>query len=150
MPISSRRPGLPLLLTLAAILAPRPGLAGQRVITGQVIDRNGEPMERVIVSLDPGNVEIVTDQDGNFLIDYLRDEDGNRVKLEKRIDYALEFFRTGYHVNKTTFYYKKGALILEPVTMAEDTIRLAPSADDIDPERFPDRTHSAGSNYEGE
>ena len=126
------------------------GCANKRMIHGQVVDRNGAPMDRVIISLDPGSVELITDADGSFLIDYLRDDAGERVKLDKKTDYTLEAFRTGYHVERMDFYFKRGELILEPVTMKEDTIQLRASDDDIDPDRFPDRTHSAGSNYEGE
>ena len=135
---------------LAGLLLVLTGCAGKRAILGSVVDRNGEPMDRVIISLDPGGVELITDSDGNFLIDYLRDEAGERVKLDKKTDYTLEAFRTGYHVEKLDFYFKRGELILEPVTMKEDTIQLRASQDDIDPARFPDRTHSAGSAYEGE
>ena len=133
-----------LALTLTA------GCANKRVIQGQVVDRNGQPMDRVIISLDPGGVELVTDSAGAFSIDYLRDEEGERVKLSKKTDYTLEAFRTGYHVERMDFYFKRGELILEPVTMKEDTIQLRASQDDIDPPRFPDRTHSAGTAYEGE
>ena len=41
----------------------------------------GEPLPRAVVSLVPGNVELVTDRDGRFVIDYLRDQSGERVKL---------------------------------------------------------------------
>ena len=135
------------LLVLGLVLS---GCAGKRAILGSVVDRNGEPMDRVIISLDPGGVELITDSEGHFLIDYLRDEAGERVKLDKKTDYTLEAFRTGYHVEKLDFYFKRGELILEPVTMKEDTIQLRASQDDIDPARFPDRTHSAGTAYEGE
>jgi hypothetical protein len=119
-------------------------------IRGTVTDRNGEPMDRVVVSLEPGGVELITDSEGAFTIDYLRDEAGNRVRLEKRTDYTLEAFKTGYHVASTTFYYKKGELLAETITLKEDTIRVDASEDNIDPARFQDTTHSAGSNYEGE
>lgn len=141
---------LALLAGLAVTATALSGCASKRVIYGSIVDRNGRPMDRVIVSLDPGGVELITDSEGNFSIDYLRDEAGERVKLEKKTDYTLEAFRTGYHVQRLDFYFKRGELFLDPVTMKEDTIRLQASEDDIDPSRFPDRTHSAGSNYEGE
>lgn len=124
--------------------------AGKRAIHGQIVDRNGEPMDRVVVSLEPGNIELVTDSEGRFVIDYLRDDAGDRKNLSARQEYTLEAFRAGYHVEDLTFQYTRGALELEPVTLTEDTIRLAPSEADIDPERFPDQTGSAGSTYEGE
>jgi len=139
-------------LLLAALLVPLglSGCAAKRSISGSIVDRNGKPMDRVIVSLDPGGVELVTDSQGAFTIDYLRDDAGERVKLSKKTDYTLEAFRTGYHVERQDFFFKHGELLLEPVTMKEDTIRLDASQDNIDPGRFPDRTNSAGSNYEGE
>ncbi|MCB9778151.1 MAG: carboxypeptidase regulatory-like domain-containing protein [Alphaproteobacteria bacterium] len=141
----------PSVLAAAALLpALLWGCAGKHEIQGSIIDRNGEPMDRVIVSLDPGGVELVTDSAGQFSIDYLRDEAGERVKLGKKADYTIEAFRTGYHVQRMDFYFKRGLLVLEPITMKEDTIILKPGEDDIDPENFEDRTHSAGSNYEGE
>lgn len=139
-----------LLAGLAILVPALQGCAGKRLIQGSVVDRNGRPMDRVIVSLDPGGVELITDSEGQFIIDYLRDENGERVKLDKKTDYTLEAFRTGFHVERVDFYFKRGELILEPVTMKEDTIILQASQDDIDPSRYPDRTHSAGSNYEGE
>ncbi|MDP6932975.1 MAG: carboxypeptidase-like regulatory domain-containing protein [Myxococcota bacterium] len=119
-------------------------------IQGTVLDRNGEPVERVIVSLDPGGVELVTDEQGNFLVDYLRDSEGNRVKLARRTDYTVEAFKVGYHLTSQNFYYKRGELTLEILTLNEDTIRIDPSDVDFDPASYPDRTHSAGSSYEGE
>ena len=119
-------------------------------IRGTVTDRNGEPMDRVVISLNPGGVELITDSEGAFTIDYLRDEEGNRVRLEKRTEYTVEAFKTGYHVASTALYYKKGDVICEAITLKEDTIRVDSSEDNIDPARFIDKTHSAGTNYEGE
>lgn len=138
-------PRLLSILTLALV-----GCTSNRHITGQVIDRNGEPMDRVVVSLAPGNVELVTDSAGRFTIDYLRDETGERTKLDKRQDYAIELFRPGYHISESRLYYKKGELLLEPLTLTEDTIEIRQSNANIDPDQHPDRTHSSGTNYEGE
>lgn len=120
------------------------------VIHGSVIDRNGEPLERVVVTLQPGNVQLVTNQDGTFSIDYLRDEDGERVKLQRRTEYEVEAFRTGYHIAQTSFDYKRGELFLEPIALKEDTIRVDGSETDIDPDQYRDRSHSSGATYEGE
>jgi len=137
-------------LFLAAALALGvPGCASH-VIHGKVVDRNGEPMERAIVSLAPGNVQLVTDQEGNFQIDYLRDDAGERTKLSKKSDYSIEIFQVGYHVSNTTLFYKRGELLLDPIVLKEDTIRVVGSDSDIDPGQYSDRTHSAGATYEGE
>ena len=143
-------PSPSLILALLAFPLATTGCVPKRSISGTVIDRNGKPMDRVIVSLDPGDVELVTDSQGNFTIDYLRDANGERIKLEKKTDYSLEAFRTGFHVEHKDFFFKRGALVLEPLTLKEDTIRQEPSQDNIDPARFPDRTSSSGTNYEGE
>ncbi len=141
---------MPRSLCLLSLLSLSTGCSVHHAITGQVIDRNGEPVDRVIVSLSPGNVELVTDSEGRFTIDYLRDESGERTRLEHRQDYEMEVFRPGYHVNGSSFYYKRGELLLAPITMVEDTIEIQQSDADIDPEQYPDRTHSSGTNYEGE
>ena len=124
--------------------------ATHHVITGQVLDRNGQPVERANVALAPGNVEIITDDDGRFAIDYSRDAEGTRAKLSRRTDYTVEFFKVGYHPQQQTFYYKRGEHPLEPVTLTEDTVRVETSIVDIDPAKFPDRQQAAGGSYEGE
>jgi hypothetical protein len=53
------------------------GCAQHHAITGAVIDRNGEPLDRVIVSVAPGNVEILSDEHGSFVVDYLRVDSGD-------------------------------------------------------------------------
>ncbi len=132
-------------LTLVAL-----GCSTHHVISGTVLDRNGEPIERVVVGLDPGNVELVTDEYGRFAIDYLRDETGERTKLGKRSEYDISLFKPGYHNAATSFYYKRGELLLEPLNMTEDTIRVEAGEENIDPGLYPDRAQSNGAAYEGE
>ena len=98
---------------LFLLCLPVVAVAKGHAIVGQVIDRNGKPVERVNVALSPGNVEIITDNSGGFRIDYLRDADGNRIKLSKRTEYVLTFFRVGYNEESLQFSYKRGELILE-------------------------------------
>jgi hypothetical protein len=136
-------------LTSAAILATLSG-CGPHIINGAVLDRNGFPVERAIVSLSPGNVEIVTDGHGEFSIDYLRDDVGERIRLDWRNDYEVEVFKAGYHVLRQTFYYKWGELLLDPIIISEDTIRVSGSDAAYDPAEHGDRTHSAGQSLEGE
>lgn len=124
--------------------------ATHHVISGQVVDRNGQPVERANVALAPGNVEIITDDNGHFAIDYLRDAEGSRTKLSRRTDYTVEFFKVGFHPEKQAFYYKRGEFVLEPVTLTEDTVRVETATVDIDPAKFPDRQQAAGGSYEGE
>lgn len=135
---------------LAALAFPSPAWAGKHSISGTVVDRNGEPVERVNVALSPGNVEIITDETGRFLIDYLRDDEGNRVKLQKRTEYTVTFFKVGFHEQKQTFAYKRGELVLETVTLEEETIKVDPSRDNIDPAALTNRQQETGGSYEGE
>jgi len=141
---------LPAVLPAVLLLALANGCAARQAITGRVIDRNGDPIDRVIVSLDPGDVELITDSDGSFAIDYMRDEKGNRVRLERRRDYSVELFRLGYHVGETTVYYKRGELVVDPITLTEDTVRIEGPEVEVDPGQFRDRTQGTGATYEGE
>ena len=136
-----------LLLGLTVTLA---GCGRHHAIYGTVLDRNGEPLERVVVGLAPGNVELVTDEYGQFTIDYLRDETGARVKLQRRADYEVSLFKPGFHNASTTFYFKRGELELEPLGMTEDTIRVDAGGENIDPGEYPDRAQNNGAAYEGE
>lgn len=139
------RPCLPLpLLFLAA------GCAQHHLISGSVIDRNGAPLARAVVGLQPGGVELVTDDLGRFSIDYLRDADGERTRLKHRTDYAITVFKTGYHDASTTFRFHRGELVLAPFTMTEDTIRVEAGQENLDPALYPDRAQNNGAAYEGE
>jgi hypothetical protein len=127
------------------------GCAARHHISGTVIDRNGEPMDRVIVALAPGNVEILTDNEGRFSIDYIRAEDGSRGRLKRRADYSLSFFRTGFQDTRESLYYKRGAYECGTIQMLEDTIEVSEPAAPIDPARLhADPTASGGATYEGE
>ncbi len=120
-------------------------------VMGTVTDRNGDPLDRVIIKLDPGNVQLVTDQNGYYEIDYLRDdESGERVKFGKRTLYEVEVFKPGFHVESMSVEYKRGELILEPIVLKEDTIRVVGSDADIDPASMPQPTESEGASYQGE
>lgn len=126
------------------------GCAKHHALIGNVTDRNGDPLDRVIVSVAPGNVQLVTDSEGYYAIDYLRDEDGERTKMGKRTVYDIEIFKPGYHPEEVTVEYKRGELFLDNVVLKEDTIRVVGSELDIDPDSHPDRTTSGGATYEGE
>lgn len=119
-------------------------------IHGQVQDRNGEPMARVNVRVVPGNVEIVTDDEGRFTIDYLRDEEGNRERLSNRTTYTFEVYKLGFQLAKLDLEYTRGEVELEPVTLSPDTITVRPSSTDIDSANMPDNDAQGGGSYEGE
>jgi hypothetical protein len=120
-------------------------------VMGTVTDRNGEPVDRVIIKLDPGNVQLVTDQNGYYEIDYLRDDEtGERTKFGKRTIYEVEAFKPGFHVQATPVEYKRGELIVEPIVLKEDTIRVVGTDENIDPASQPQPTEADGASYQGE
>lgn len=146
----TRRPtrhATPLALGLA--LALLTGCAARR-ISGQVVDRNGDPVSGAVVSIAPGDVEVVTDGEGVWSIDYLRDAAGERVRLSPRTSYAIEVFRVGFHVVSSKFDYKNGEVAVETVTLVEDTIRVGAPEDDLDPSRYERPSQATGATYEGE
>lgn len=138
------------LLLVALLGASSVASAARNEINGQVLDRQGEPVHRAIISLEPGNVELVTDRDGRFLIDYLRDDDGERSRLKRKIDYTVEVFKPGYHTESYTFYYKRGRQEVPTFTIKEETIKISDDGQDLDPELYQDQTQSSGATYEGQ
>lgn len=138
-----------LLLGVGVGVSP-PAQAAKPGISGVVLDRNGEPVPRAVVTLAPGNVQLITDAQGKFLIDYVRDAEGQRARLAKKVDYVLEVFKPGYNLEKRKFFYKKGLVVVDTITLAEDTIDVEGDGENIDPGLFSDRTHGAGATYEGQ
>jgi hypothetical protein len=142
---------LRILLTVGIVLlTATPAQAGRHSIAGQIVDRNSEPVERAVISLNPGNVQMVSDREGRFLIDYLRDEDGERVRLHKRTNYILEVFKPGYHISSMSLEYIRGAVLLQSITVTEETIDVEDHGENLDPGLFTDSSHNSGANYEGE
>lgn len=134
----------------AAFLAASPAQAGHKFIQGVVKDRNGKPVDKAVVSLKPGNVQLVTDREGRFLIDYLRDKNGQRTKLSRKTDYTIEIFKPGYHIQDLKFFYKKGELDLKPFTLVPETIKIEDDGQNLDPALYSDRTTNSGATYEGQ
>jgi hypothetical protein len=139
------------LLGIAAFAWSTPNEAyAKNAIAGQVVDRNGKPVERVIVTLEPGNIQLVTDAEGRFLIDYVRDDAGERRKLTRKVDYVLEAFKTGFHVEGREFFYKRGLVEMETITLREDTLQILDDGADLDPTLLGDPTQATGATYEGQ
>jgi hypothetical protein len=121
------------MLGLCLVLFTEAAHAAPGLIAGTVVDRNGDPLARAIVSLSPGNVELVTDRDGKFAIDYLRDETGERIKLAKKTTYQIEFFKPGFHTVTTKIDYKHGEFVLaDSVTMVEESIKVSEISENLD------------------
>jgi len=123
--------------------------AGHRVITGAVTDHRGAAMDRAIVRLSPGDLEIMTDREGHFLIDFLRDGD-ERMHVTPRTSYTLDVFKPGYHVVETTFFYTRGQQILDNITLVPDVLRVQDDGEDLVPTLDDDHTTSGGATYEGQ
>jgi hypothetical protein len=159
-------------LLAAWVLLASPAHAAGHLISGQVLDRNGKPVARAIVSLTPGpegcpdgkaaaavepaaddkscTVELVTDREGRYAIDYLRDHTGEKMKLATKTDYNLEVFKVGYHTFTVGLPFRRGLLEVEPVTMIEETISVANFPENLDPALYTKATQSSGATYEGQ
>lgn len=135
-------------LLLAVLLSS--GCAARHQFGAQVLDRNGQPIERAVVALSPGHVKLVTDRDGWFLVEYLRDEEGRRVRLARNTLYALSIVKPGYHPLHLDVRYHRGRVVMDPLVLVEDTIHLEDHGERIDPEIYQRSTHAAGANYEGQ
>lgn len=105
---------------------------GANLIGGTVVDRNGDPMPKALIELTPGNVELVTDRSGAFQIDYLRDPQGERVKLEKKTVYELKILKAGYHAHTVSVPYRHGPFLVEPVVMVPITIEVDDIRENLD------------------
>ena len=137
-------------LCCVLLLALPVGALAANQISGRVVDRNGQPLARAIVSLSPGDVELVTDADGRFVINYLRDASGERIKLDSKREYQLEIFLTGYHTFTVKVPFKRGELEVDEVTMVEETLNVQDLAEIIDPARYTRSTHSSGASFIGQ
>lgn len=138
-----------------ALLIATPALASKHFITGQVVDRNGQPVDKALITLRPDtdkdlDVQLVTDREGRFLVDYLRNAEGERTRLARRVDYDIEIFKPGYHTQTTRVSYRKRDMEIPRVTLVEDTIVVRDDDEVIDPEAYDQRTHSSGASYEGQ
>ncbi|MBX2796143.1 MAG: carboxypeptidase-like regulatory domain-containing protein [Myxococcales bacterium] len=138
------------LVSLAALALPATGWAGKHRIEGLVVDRNGQPLPRAVVSLTPGNVLLVTDREGRFLIDYLREGDGKRTRLTKKSQYTIEVFKVGFHTFTHDISYKRGPYEVDAVTMVEETIDITDLPENLDPQLYSRPTQSSGATYEGQ
>jgi hypothetical protein len=110
---------------------PEPGCRRKRA-RSQSHRGHGGGSERRLVALNPGNVELVTDRSGAFQIDYLRDTQGERVKLEKKTTYELKILKAGYHAHTISVPYRHGPFLVEPVVMVPITIEVDDIRENLD------------------
>lgn len=132
----------------AALLLSLGGCAHAAII-GTVVDRNGAPVPRASVTMAPGDVNLVTDDQGRFEIEYVHDDE-RRVRVQGHRDYTVEVFKPGFHVLTKDFFYGRGAFDFGQVELVEDTIEVRQMELELDAALFANPTHAAGANYEGQ
>lgn len=131
-------------------------LAGKHAIVGTVVDRNGDPVPRAVVSVNVTSkkqaafeVSLMTDRRGEFRVDYLRPEGAERrVKLPKRADYDIEVFKPGFHLHDTDVYFRKGETLVPPITLVEETIAVQDLPENLDPATSSEAATSTGATFE--
>lgn len=117
-------------------------------IGGVVTDQNGRPIANAQIRLSPGNVELVTTREGRWDISYLRDDDGERVKLAKRQEYRLEVIKLGFHTRTVPVSYKRGVLEVDAVMLVPETLHVDDMVADLSIEAAP--TTAQGDSKEGQ
>ena len=127
-------------LVLAGCLA-LSACGSKRMITGMVTDAAGQPLDNAIVSLEPGNVELVTDRQGQFTIDYLRTDDASRTGIGKRQTYLLDVFKPGFSIEQLEFYYKSGEHSVGPIELTEEVLRVQDDGENLVPSMPVSYTH---------
>jgi len=143
-------------LGMSLLAVGTPASAAKHYISGRIIDRNGDPIDQAVITLQPkvdgtkANVQLVTDREGRFLVDYLRSESGERAKLSRKVDYKLEVFKPGFHTREVVFAYKSGELQVDTLMMTEDTIVVHGDDAKLDPAAYETATQASGATYEGQ
>jgi hypothetical protein len=144
------------LLALVGSAPANPAWAAKHYIAGRIIDRNGDPVDQAVITLKPkvedekAEVQLVTDREGRFLVDYLRNDVGERSKLTRKVDYKLEVFKPGFHTREVVFAYKKGELQVDTLMLTEDTIAVHDDEAKLDPAAYETATQASGATYEGQ
>ncbi len=93
---------------------------------GKVVDRNDKPLSRVTITISPGQVERISSKWGEYEIEYLFSEDGERQALKKNQDYTISAWKAGFHDSTQIFRFSGGSSEIPPITLVEDTITLTP------------------------
>jgi hypothetical protein len=136
---------------LASLLLAAPAAsAAKHQIAGKVVDQNGKSVTNVVVSVEPGNLQIATGADGAFLVDYLRDEGGERVKVTRKTDYAFEFFKAGFHTVQIKVRFVKGTVTMDPVALVPVALDVVDLGGNIDPALYDQSKAAEGATYEGQ
>ena len=122
---------------------------GSRVIRGTVTDADGRPLDNAIVSMQPGGVQLVTNREGQFAIDYLRQDDA-RTALTKKQTYTLDIFKPGFTIQQLDFYYKTGEHSVGAIPLEVEELRVQDDGQNLVPSLELDTTTTGGATYEGQ
>lgn len=117
---------------------------------GRVVDRNDKPLSRVTIKVSPGLVERVTSKWGEYDVEHLYADDGEKLPLKKNQDYTISAWKPGYHETTQIFHYDGGNTEIPTITLVEDTITLSPGSV-LDPgtlNQDPPTSGDAGQVYE--
>ena len=123
---------------------------GKRIISGMVTDSTGAPLDNAIIRLDPGNVELVTDRQGQFVIDYLRTDNASRIGISKRQTYVLDVFKPGFSIEQREFYYKSGQHLVGEIPLTAEVLRVQDDGENLVPSLQAEPTNTGGTTYEGQ
>ena len=107
-----------------SLMLPAVASAKKGAILGQVTDRNGDAMVGATVELVDRFATVLTDSEGRFRIDYMRQADGKQVKLAKTTTYVLLVTLPGFHDVTGQIEYKRGEFEVQPVTMIPETVEV--------------------------
>ncbi len=91
---------------------------------GRVVDRNDQPLKRVTILVSPGNGELISNKWGEYEIDGLHDDEGNRIPLTRGQDYTINAWKPGYHETTQIFRFEGGVQEIPTITLIEDSIKL--------------------------
>ena len=119
------------------------------IMFGRVVDRNDKPLARVTIKVMPGSVERISNKWGEYEIEYLFSEDGERLSLKKNSDYTISAWKPGYHEQTQIFRYEGGSSEIPTITLVEDSIQLTPE-NVLDPATLSQEppSDSTGESYE--
>lgn len=119
------------------------------IMFGRVVDRNDKPLSRVTIRVSPGTVERISNKWGEYEIEYLFSDDGERLGIKKNQDYTISAWKPGFHETTQIFRYEGGSSEIPTITLVEDSITLTPE-NILDPETLTQDppTDSQGQSYE--
>lgn len=118
-------------------------------IEGRVLDPAGQALVQAVVTLQPGDAKVVTDPQGRFSVNYLRDPSGERLPLRRQTDYTLIAWKPGYEEVRLKVAYTRGSIEVAPITLARETPSVQDPAEPLDPTRAATPAIGEGATYEG-